>query len=747
LVWGDTPAQNNHRNQVSLTDALDWRAQNHVFEDVVTYGAWQPTLSGVDAAESVFGMKVGDGYFSLMRATPILGRAFLPEDHEPGKGDVVILSNGLWQRRFGGDPNIIGKTILLDLKPVTVVGVLPASLASLPVSLIGGVAEIYGPIAEKSGDTRRGNRHLRAIARLKPGVTFAQAQADMNVIAHQLEQDHLDHNRGYGIRLVTIGDDTVGNLRPALLMLLGAVTFVLLIACSNVGNLLLSRASTRKKEIAVRASLGASRSRLIRQMLTESMLLAAIGGIIGVVLASTTVNLLRSVGGQVSPLLKNVEIDTRVLLFAMSVSLITGIVFGLAPALHGTKLDLNQALREGGKGSGSGSGHNRLRSLLVVTEFSMAMILLISAGLVIKSIVHLYDVNPGFETRNLATLQIGLLNREYPEESSWTPVYDRLNEKLKALPGVLSVAEVSVLPLGGNFDGRTIVIEGQQRALGDDPSADLYEVTPDYLQTMAIPVLKGRGLTSQDNENAPFVALISQSMANTMWPGQDPIGKRLRYSGQPNIWRTVVGIVADVRQYGLDQSVPPQFYLPEAQDPTNFMFVAIRTTTDPAPMLETAETEIHAVDKDLAIYSPATMDQLLASSTAVRRFSMFMMGLFAATALILAAVGIYGVISYSVTQRYQEIGIRIALGLQKTGVLKLVLGQAMTLVSIGVTVGLIGSYATTRLMATLLYGVSTTDVATFAGVALLLSLVALAACYFPASRAAKVDPIRALKYE
>jgi putative ABC transport system permease protein len=750
LVWGNTPAEGKDRNQVSATDVDDWRQQNAVFEEVATYAGWSATLLGEGEPEIIYGIQVGDGYFSIMKATPMLGRTFLPEEQEDGKDFVVVLSYGLWQRRFGGDPAVVGQKISLSGKPYTVVGVLPADFQPLPTSLVDPRGELYRPVAEPRDENERSSRHLRAIARLKPGVTLSQAQVEMNVIASRLEQQHPRDNTGYGVRLVNLPEDTVGGLRATLLTLFGAVAFVLLIACANVGNLLMVRSAARQKEIAIRRALGAARLRLARQFLTESVLLALVGSGLGLLLALWGTSLVETIGSKVTPLLASVKIDSRVLGFTFVVAILTGIVFGLAPALQASNPDLNETLKEGGRSSGASASRNRLRSVLVMGEVAMALVLLIAAGLLIKSVMRLRDVNPGFNPENQLTMGMVLSRAKYPQAPQWLAFYDQLTERLKALPGVESAGFTTVLPFSGNFDGRSLAVEDHPKPRGEEISVDLYVTTPGYLQTMAIPLMQGRSFAEQDTESTPLVALINQTMARELWPDQDPIGKRIKFPGsEKNLqpWRTVIGVVGDVKQYGLDRKDPMQIYLPEAQYPRFFLTLIVHTSSDPRNLIAAVRGEIHEMDKDQAVYNIVTMEQLLADSISLRRFSMLLLMIFAGVALTLAGVGIYGVISYSVTQRTHEIGVRMALGASRRDIIRLVVRQGMTMTLAGVGIGLVATFALTRVMESLLFGVSATDPATFIIISVVLTCVALGACYVPARRATKVDPMVALRYE
>lgn len=749
LVWGDIPAEGKQRTQVSATDVDDWRHQNTVFEDVTTYGNWSATLLGEGESERLPGIQVGDGYFSIMKGTPLLGRTFLAEEQQDGKDFVIVLGYGLWQRRFGGDPNVIGQKINLSGRPYTVVGVMPADFQALPTSLVDPRGEFYRPVAEPHDENERSSRHLRAIARLKPGVTLDQAQADMNVIASRIEQQHPRDNTGYGVRLATLPEDTVGGLRPTLLTLFVAVAFVLLIACANVGNLLLVRAAGRQKEVAIRRALGAARTRLARQFLTESIVLAIMGGALGLLFAMWAVSLVESIGSQATPLLASIKIDLRVLGFTFALSILTGIVFGLAPALNASNPNLNETLKEGGRSSGA-EAHNRLRSVLVVSEVAMALVLLISAGLLIKSVIRLRDVNPGFDAENRLTMNVTLPRATYPRAQQWVAFYTQLTERLEALPGVKSAGFTSVLPFSGNFDGRGLAVEDHPRPRGEEFTVDLYIVTPSYQQTMSIQLLEGRALAEQDTETTPLVALINETMAREMWPGQDAIGKRIKFPGSernPQPWRTIVGVARDVKQYALDRKDPMQIYLPEAQFPTSFMSLVVHTSSDPRTLISAVRGTIHEMDKDQAVYQIATMEQLLADSIALRRLSTLLLMIFAGVALLLAGVGIFGVVSYSVTQRTHEIGVRLALGANRRDIIRLVVRQGMTMTVAGVGIGLVATFALTRVLESLLFNVSATDPVIFMIIPVALTLVALGACLVPARRASKVDPMVALRYE
>jgi len=750
LAWGvETDTRLNERSQVSATDVADYRAQSSGFEDITTYGNWSATFTGQGEPERIDGMQVGDGYFAIMRGAPLLGRVFSAEGQIEGKDSVIVLGYGLWQRRFGGDPGVVGRQISLSGRPYTVVGVMPKSFAFLPAGLVGADPEFYRPVAEKYDDEQRSARHLRAIGRLKRGVTLERAQSEMNTITARIEQEHPTTDASYGIRLVSIGEDTVGGLRPTLLMLLGAVGFVLLIACANVANMLLARATARRREIAVRAALGAARMRLVRQFLTESILLAIAGGALGLGLAWYGTRIIEALGSQAFPQLGGIDIDGRVMAFTLGVALLTGVIFGLAPALSGSRLDMNSPLKEGGR-TGPAPGRSRLRGALVVSEVAMSVVLLAAAGLLIKSVARLRDVDPGFKPAQLLTMDLSLPSVRYAQPGAQAGFYRKLVEGIDALPGVESSGFVSILPLGRDFDGRGLVVEDHPKPRGQEISPDMYVVTPGYLRAMGIRLLKGRMLSGEDSETAPLAALINDRMAQELWPDGDPLGKRIRFPGLPGQspkWRSIVGVVGSVKQYGLDRDDKLQFYLPEDQYPIQSGSLVIRSRAEPLSLAAAVRGAVRALDGELPVYNVETMDQLLADSISLRRLSMVMLTVFALVALTLAATGIYSVISYSVSQRTQEIGVRMALGASRWDVLRLVFSIGMLPAAIGACVGFACALALTRFMASLLFQISPADPSTFGLIVGVLAGVALMACYIPARRATRTDPMIALRYE
>jgi putative ABC transport system permease protein len=753
LVWGSGEEDGSlrNRNQVSATDVADFRKQNTTFEDVATYTGWNPIMSGDGAtAERIPAIQVGDGFFNVMKGTPMLGRVFTAEEQQEGKDFVVVLGFGIWQRRFAGDRAIVGRKILLNSRPYTIVGVMGPDFHALPSTLVQPEGQFYRPVAEPYDDTQRSARHLRAIGRLKPGVTVAQAQSEMTMIAQRLEQQHPQTNKGRGIHVASITEDTIGGASRALWMIFGAVGFVLLVACANVANLLLARATVRRKEITIRSAIGAGRRQLIRQLLTESVLLSVIGGALGLLFAIWGTRVIEKIGSKINPVFNGFHIDLRVLGFTFGLTILTGLIFGLAPALQMSRPNLTESLKEGGRGFGGSAKGNRLRGALVIAEVAMTLVLLVAAGLLVRTLVRLGKVDKGFNSQNVLTMNIGLPGVKYPKAENWIAFYKQLNERIASLPGVKAAGITSVLPLSDNFDGRGLAVEDHPKPPGEEISVDLYVVTPGYLRALEIPLQKGRAITEQDTADAMKIALINQTMAQQLWPNQDPIGKRIKFPGSeknPQPWRTIVGVVSDVSQYALDQKAPMQIYLPHEQFPTSFNTIVVKTANRPEELTAAVRGAILSVDGEQAVYNVATLQELQSNSILLRSFFMLLLITFASLALVLAAVGIYGVMSYAVTQRTQEIGIRMALGAGTNDVLRLILRSGLMMAAAGILIGLAGAFALTRLLAALLFGVQPTDALTFASVSATLIAAALLACYLPARRAAKVDPLMALRYE
>lgn len=750
LVWGQKKENGalDDRNQVSATDVADYRAQNTVFEDIATYTGWVPILSGQGEAERIPAIQVGDGYFKVMKGKAMLGRTFLPEEQNDGKDFVIVLGHGLWQRKFGSDPNIIGRKILLNAKPYTIVGVMPPDFQPLPTSLVTPEGQFYRPVAEEIGDTHRDERHLRSIARLKPGVTLAQAQSQLKLIARRIEQQYPDTDTGVSTNIVPITEDTVGGIRRSLWILFGAVTFVLLIACANISNLLLAQSAVRQREITVRAALGASRWRLARQLMTESLILSLTGGILGFFVAYCGTSLIAAAAKQIHPLLGMMTTDMRVLAFTFVLSIAAGLMFGLAPSWHISHTELTNTLKSNGQNAPSTSPFtSRLRGMLIVSEVAITLILLVCAGLFLQTVMRLRQVDTGFNPRRVLTMTIGLPMARYPEKPDWISFYNRMLARLSAIPGVKTAAITSVLPLSNNFDGRGIIIEDHPMPPGQGLSVDLYVVTPDYLRTMETPVIRGRGITDQDRADSFQVALINETMARRLWNGRDALGKRIRFESDKNRWRTIVGVVKDVQQYALDQTPPMQFYLPYKQFPTLFNSIVIKTVADPLSVVSEVRNVIHSLDPEEAVFQITTMEELLASSIAMRRLLMNLLLSLSFLALLMASIGIYGLMSYTVAQKTREIGIRMALGAGRPVIFRLIVRQAMMLTVIGVVAGAAGAAGATRVISGLLFQTNAADPRWFSAVSILLTAVALAACLLPARRAAAMDPVAAIRDE
>ena len=740
-VWGNIRTGGT-RASVSPLDFLDYRKQNTTFEQFAA-SIVVPVplnLTGSGEPERLTAAVVTGNYFEALGARPALGRTFLLENESPGRDQVAVLSYGLWQKRFGGDPAILKKTVILDGKTCEVIGVMPKEF-SFPQS-----AELWVPMNfDISPEMKQRKAHfLRPIGKLKAGVTVAQAQADMDAIARMLEEQFPATNTGWSVRLVSLREQIVGNTKPTLFILLGAVGFVLLIACANVANLLLVRAATRQKEIALRTALGAGRFRIVRQMITESVLLALLGGAFGTLLAVWGVNLLVTLSADNIPPTAQVKIDTSVLAFTLLVSLVTGVLFGLAPALRAMKLNLVESLKEGDR-SGIGGQSNRTRSLLVVFESAVAVVLLIGAGLLVRSLIQLQKTNPGFDPHNVLTMRVDLPREKYATPDKAANFFQQLESRVGNLPGVESVGLVSELPLSGQPNDMPYTVEGRPPVTIDQAfDDDFRRVNQQYFRALRIPLLRGRNFTEQEVRQSAKVVIISDLLARQVFPNEEPIGKRLVMS-MGNQAFEIIGIVGDVRHRALESQPFAAMYLPTYE--RGWMNVVIRTQGDPRTLVPAVRKEVQAIDPDQPVAAVRTMEQWLDTAVAAPRYRTALIGLFALLALVLASTGIYGVMSYSVTQRTHEIGVRMALGAGQRDVLKLVVRQGMVLVLVGVGLGVAGSIALTRVMSSLLFEVTPKDPLTFAAVATLLAVVALAACYIPARRATKVDPLVALRYE
>lgn len=733
----------------------DYEEQNQVFEQIASYYSRSVNLTSLDEPERVSTAMVTASFFPALGVAPVKGRAFVPEEDFVGNDKVVVVSNGLWQRRFGSDPSLIGNTLTLNGESYTVVGIMPQDFQ------FPELAELWTPIGFEPSDMsqdQRGSRYLSIIARLKPGVTVKQAQLNLDTLAHQFQKqypsDYLE-NSGWAVTVVPLQDEILGNIQGILIIILGAGLFVLLIACANVASLLLARAAARQKEVAIRMALGADRSRLIRQFLTESLLLGLIGGALGVLLAYLGTQLLVALNPEKIPRVKEVSVDTWVLGFSLCISLLTGIIFGLAPALLASRPNMNEMLKEGSKGS-SGGFRRTAHSLLVVAEVALALVLLIGAGLMINSFMRLQQVDPGFSTKNVLTMQLSLPQSKYKEGAQIGAFYQQLIQRIETLPGVQSVGAVNRLPLSGTATDRSFIIERQTPVSSEqNSSVEWRAITPNYFSALNIPLKDGRFFTEQDHADAPGVAIVNESMARRFWSGESPIGQRIKMTGPAELpWLTVVGIVGDVRHFGLDSDVKPEMYFSHLQRPWPSMPALIRTMTvvvhtpsDPKGLTSALRSTVGVMDRDLPLYNIRTMEEVFSKSIARQKFNMLLIGIFSGVALLLAAVGIYGVMAYSVSQRTREFGIRMALGAQESDVLKMVVGQGLKLVLIGVVIGLIASFVLTNLLSGVLYGISATDPITFVIVSLVLIGVALTASFVPALRATKIAPMIALREE
>jgi predicted permease len=751
LVQESLPKLGWNFGGISGAETFDYIAGNESFSELASYTTLNLNLTGEHEAQRVQAASVSPSLFPLLGVSPLMGRTFAPDEDKPGS-HLIVLSSALWRRNFGADPNIIGQVVKLDEKPYTIIGVMPERM-QFPYTdqTFADPVELWLPLVLNDDErvSRANNLQYGLIGRLKTGVTLASAQANMESVAARFQQQYPDIYQGDVVivaSVVNLEQHTVRNVRPFLLLLLIATGLVLLIACANVANLLLSRAAARRKEIAIRAALGAGTLRIVRQLLAESLSLAACGGAIGLLLAVWAIDLIRKFGPADVPRLAEAGLDWRVLGFTLLVTLVTGVLFGLAPALQSARLNLNEAIKDAGRGSSAAEGA-RLRGLLVMAETAVALVLLVGAALLINSFVRLLRVPPGFNPEGVIVARTELPKARYPEAERGKLVYKQVLERLAALPGVQAVGVANNLPLTGEWQ---IGFRPEGSSENTVYTAQSTWVSNDYFRAMGIALLKGRTFTDNDRADSPPVIVVNEAMARTIWPDQEVIGKRIRWGGwNRDGWLQVVGVVNDVKLASLEAEDKPLIYMPTFQIPRlrrEAVFI-VRTTGDPASLIAAVRHEINQVDADLPVYDLRTMNQVIAGSVAQRRFVMLLLVVFAVAALLLAAVGLYGVTAYAVTQRTQEIGIRMALGAQPRDIAKLVVGQSLMLTLIGVTVGLMASLALTRLMSSLLFGVSATDPATFVMIPLLLVMVSLVAGYLPARRAVKVDPMVALRYE
>ena len=746
-LWEQTPKQEFPKREFSYPDYQDYQ-QNSVFEGLAAYTGGGAILSGQGDPESLNAPRVNAAFFSVLGVEPLLGRTFQNSEDNQNGPKVTVLTYGLWQRRFGADPNIIGRGLTINGESYTVIGVLPASFQFALRS-----ADLFLPYQPTQAQlTRRYMHGTNLIGRLKPGKTPEEAQSELNLIAGRIEQQFSDSHAGIKARVVPLQEEIVGNVRPILLVLLGAVGFVLLIACANVASLLLTRSIARQKEVAIRSALGASRWRVIRQLLTESLLLSLAGGIAGLLIAYWSVPALVSVLPQsqlsAMPFLTSLRIDTGILAFSVALSLLTGLIFGLAPALQSSKLDLNEALKEGGRQTSAGAGH-RLRSAMVVTEIALAVVLLVGAGLMMKSLLRLLQTNLGFQTENLLTMTVILPPAKYTDVNQQINFNDQLRQHVQSLPGVVGAGTVNILPVNSGNTTRFIIDGDPVPPPGKETEANIRTVSDDYFKTLGVPLLAGRMFDEHDGPNNPGVVIIGKTIADRMFAGRDPVGRQLRYASVQAPPVQIVGVVGDVKITGIDEAIRPVLYYPFRQSSSIFANLVARTNSDPNTLAGAIRNEVRTLEPDAAILNVRTMDEMIAQTPAsfMRRFPALVIGIFAGVALLLASIGIYGVVSYSVSQQTHYIGVRMALGASPADILKMVLKQGLLLALLGVGIGVGAALGLMRLLRTLLYQVSATDVTTFAIVTGTLFVVALLACFLPARRATKVDPLVALRYE
>lgn len=734
----------------SVENFKDLRDQSRSFEDIVAFRSQNFVLTGETEAERLNGRQVTRGFFGTFRVKPILGRAFSAEEDRVGAERVVLLGEGFWTRRFARDPDVLGRKLFLNSEPYTVIGVLPANMHGS-----WRLTDVWTPMLrledQLGGPNRRGSHPgIYVIGRLKAGVSVERARAEVVATAQRLTEQYPNSNAKQSMTVEPLLTAVVGDLQPALLVLLGAVAFVLLIACANVANLLLARAASRQKEIAIRAALGAGRRRIIRQLLTESILLSFTGGALGVLLAVAGVKSLQAITPENTPRFNEVAVDWTVLAFTMLLSVATGLVFGLFPAIQASRPDMAETLKENGRGASAGISRHRVRSVLVVAEVSLALVLLIGAGLMLRSFMHMLEADPGFRPEKVLTMSVSLPQVKYHDPAKVRLFFQQVMEKVRAIPGV--EASASTLPLlGGWQNGFTI--EGKPDPLpGQMPSTDVARVTPDFHKTMGIRLVKGRYFTEHDTDGQPPVCIVDETMVQTYWPNEEPIGKRIKFGRDTQSpWMTVVGVVGHVKNYGVDQESRVETYISLMQDPIGSGTLVIRTATEPGTMTAEVRGAVMSVDPEVPIYAIRALQEILSDSRAQRRIAAQLLAVFSGLALVLAAVGIYGVMSYSVSQRMHEIAIRLALGAQKSDILKMIIGNGMVLAGIGVSIGLVLAYGLSwsmvRAAATILFRVSSTDPPTYIATPALLAAVVLLACYIPARRAIKTDPMIALRRE
>ncbi len=746
-LWEMTPQKDYNRREASYPDYQDWQ-NNESFEAMAAYTGGMATMTGLGDPERVASPVATANFFSVLGVEALIGRTFQSGEDVPGAERVTVLTYGFWQRRFGGDPAILGQSLTLNGNNHTVVGVLPPNFQFALRN-----ADLWRSYQPSEAQLSRRFMHgTNVIARLNDHVTLEEAQAEMSAIGARIEQQHNQSHAGTGIILVPLQEEVVGDVKPVLFVLFAAVGFVLLIACANVANLLLIRSTARRKEIAIRAALGAGRWIMVRQFLIESLLLSIVGGVIGLLIALWGVEaIVAAIPEQqlnTMPYLKGLSLDSGVLIFAAGLSIMTGLLFGLAPAIQSSKADLTEALKEGGRASSS-SSRNRLRSLLVITEIALALVLLVGAGLMMRSLNKLLEVDPGFKTENLLTMTVSLPSGKFTEASQVIDFHKQLAQRIESLPGVTGAGTVNILPLIGGNTTRFYVEGEPVPPPGEEIESNIRDVSSNYFRVMGIPLIKGRHFDERDTANAPVAVVVNKTLADRVLPGRDIVGRRVKFTGFDAPPIEIVGVVGDVKITGLDDEIKPVIYYHFQQDPSLTMSLVVRTGSEPTSLAAAVRSELRSMEPDITLFTVRTMEEMIAVSPAtfLRRYPALLIGVFAAVALLLATMGIYGVISYSVGQQTHDIGVRVALGARTSNIIGMVIKQGAGLAITGVAVGLGGAVAVTRLLESMLFEVSATDSLTFALVPALLVAVALLACYIPARRATKVDPMVALRYE
>jgi putative ABC transport system permease protein len=729
-------------NELSYPDFQDVRAQSRSFTSAAAYtGRSYNLASSEEEPERIEGEAVSATLFPLLGVSPSLGRNFLPEEDRPGAAKVAMLSHALWQRRFAGDSGVVGRTVLMNGEPHTVVGVMPPRF-EFPAD-----AKIWSPLA-LDPDSLRGSHYLEAVGRLAPGVTIAQADAELRAIARRLEQQYPETNKSWSMNVVPLREHEIGEYRPVLYIMQGAVLLVMLIACANVANLLLARASSRSREIAVRTAIGAARTRIVRQLLTESVILALAGSAVGILFATWGNAFVDSAVPADRPFWMTFEIDWRVLTFTIALAIVTGLIFGLAPALQASSTDLNETLKEGGR-TGTSARRNRLRGVLVVSEVALSLVLLIGAALMIESFVRLQQVDPGYDRDNVLLQRVYLAGKAYDSTYARAAFFDEVIERVKALPGIGAAAATTNTPLSGSSTASTIVIEGRSYDPGEEPAASWRSTTAEYFDVFRIPIVRGRAYTADEVRDTADVVVVSEAMARRHWPNESALGKRFRFASDDDgeRWFTVIGVTPDVKHRQLNERPQAQFYLPYTQSAWRGVTIAVRTAGSPLSLAGAVRQAIHAADPNLPVFDVVTADDEFRQSVWEPRFFGQLFAGFAVIALVLAVSGIYGVMAYMVTQRTHEIGVRLALGAPRREVLTMVVTRGAVLAVGGIAIGLVGAFGLTRVLSSMLFGVGATDAVTFVVIALLLGVVAIVASYIPALRASRVDPMVALRYE